>query len=180
MGIELCLRRIEMPCEAAQDRGASGEINSQEVTVKRTVIVLLFIALCFTFTGELWALCVKTAQAILRVGPGTNYAAGFTVNRYFPLKKVGASLSGQWYAVKDIDGDIFWVHRNLVSKGDGCGAVSANSVNVRTGPGMGYRKVFSMEKYYSFKVIKRNGAWIKVKDGDNNTGWLHRDYCHIR
>jgi SH3-like domain-containing protein len=90
--------------------------------------------------------------------------------------------SGRWYAVEDIDGDIFWIHRSLITEQYRCGAVSSAKVNVRTGPGVHFGKVFlePAEKFYSFRVLQRKGAWIKVRDMDNNTGWVRRDYCRIR
>lgn len=148
--------------------------------MRRSFVVFLIVASCFIVIGEGHALCVKASEANLRVGPGADYAVGWKVYKYFPLKKVGVSLSGEWYAVEDIDGDVFWVHRGLVRTGSGCAAVKSARVNVRTGPGTRYGKRFSLEKYHPFKVLRTNGPWIKVQDGDNNTGWVHRSYCHIR
>lgn len=36
------------------------------------------------------------------------------------------------------------------------------------------------KKYYSFKVLKRKGQWVKVKDEWGNTGWIHRNFLWIR
>ena len=147
--------------------------------VRRLSIVVLIVTSWFVAIGEVHGLCVKTPEANLRVGPGSNYAVGWTVSKYFPLKKLGTSLSGEWYAVEDIDGDVFWVHRRLVENRRGCAAVKSARVNVRQGPGTHYGKRFHAEKYHSFRVLKRNGTWIKVQDRDHHTGWVHRDYCHI-
>ncbi len=139
------------------------------------------IALSFFGCGEADALCVKAEKANMRVGPGTDYPKGWMVQKYFPLKKVGVSLSGDWYAVEDIDGDVFWIHKSLVADGYRCAAVKSGRANVRTGPGTGYRKQFSepAEKYDSFKVLGRKGSWIKVKDANNNSGWIHQDCARV-
>jgi SH3-like domain-containing protein len=145
---------------------------------------IVFSALAFLLMGIQGAngACVRAPEANLRVGPGAHYEVAWTVYRYFPLRKVGTSLSGRWYAVEDIDGDIFWIHRSLITEQYRCGAVSSAKVNVRTGPGVHFGKVFlePAEKFYSFRVLQRKGAWIKVRDMDNNTGWVRRDYCRIR
>jgi SH3-like domain-containing protein len=125
---------------------------------------------------------VKVPKANLRVGPGTGYEVGWTVYKYFPFKKVGTSLSGKWYAVEDTDGDVLWIHQSLVTSRYRCAAVVSDKANVRTGPGTRYGKLFSepVIRYYSFRVLKETGAWVKVRDVDNNTGWLHRNSCRIR
>ncbi len=146
-----------------------------------TGLIVFIIALSLLGCGEANALCVKAEKANIRVGPGTNYQKGWTVYKYFPLKKVGVSLSGDWYAVEDIDGDVFWAHKGLVTNGYRCAAVKCDRVNVRSGPGAKYRKRFSKpaEKYDCFKVLERKGAWMKVKDANNNSGWIHQDCVQV-
>jgi len=36
-----------------------------------------------------------------------------------------------------------------------------------------------MKQYDSFRVLKTKGAWVKVKDDVNNSGWIHKDYLWI-
>lgn len=145
-------------------------------------MVVATIALLLMMTSVTSALCVKASMANLRVGPGTGYEVGWTVNKYFPFQKVGVSLSGQWYAVKDIDGDVFWIQKSLVTHRYHCGAVSTEKVNIRRGPGTRYGKLFSepAQKYYSFKILKQKGAWVKIIDMDNNIGWVKKGYCRIQ
>lgn len=142
-----------------------------------TVVVLL---LAWMNTG--FALCVKIPAAKLRVGPGTEYEVGWIVSKYFPLKKVGTSLSGEWYAVADIDGDVFWIQKSLVTSRYRCGAVRSPRINVRRGPGIRYGRLFSepVERYYSFKILEQKGAWIRIADIDGNIGWVQKGYCRIQ
>ena len=142
-------------------------------------IAILILSSSFAVIAEGRDLCVKVPKANLRVGPGNGYAVGWTVDKYFPLKKVGASLSGKWHAVEDIDGDVFWIQQGLVGKGGGCAAVKSARAAVRTGPGGHYRRLFLAEKYHSFKVLKRTGPWIRVQDGKNKTGWVHQSNCLV-
>lgn len=128
------------------------------------------------------ALCVKAQKANLRDGPGTNYEIVWEVYKYMPFLKVGVSLLGNWYAVRDVDGDVNWIHKGLVTNRYHCAVVKTEEVNVRTGPGTKYSKSYSSpaKKYYSFKVLKRKGIWVKVRDEWGDTGWIHRNYLWIQ
>lgn len=127
------------------------------------------------------ALCVKVSLVNVRSGPGTEYKAVWQVFRYMPLKKVGVSISGDWYAVKDVDGDVSWIHKSLVTGAYRCAIVKSEIVNVRTGPGTHYPKKYSepMKQYDSFRVLKTKGVWVKVKDDMNNSGWIQKNYLWI-
>jgi SH3-like domain-containing protein len=127
------------------------------------------------------ALCVKGSLVNVRSGPGTGYKSVWQVFRYMPLKKVGVSLSGDWYAVRDVDGDVSWIHKTLVTGAYRCAIVKSEIVNVRTGPGTHYPKKYSepMKQYDSFRVLKTKGAWVRVKDDMNNSGWIHKRYLWI-
>jgi SH3-like domain-containing protein len=57
-----------------------------------------------------------------------------------PFYKIGVSNDGTWYAVKDVDGDVNWIYKNLVTNRFHCAVVKSDWVNVRTGPGTNYRK----------------------------------------
>jgi SH3-like domain-containing protein len=99
-----------------------------------------------------------------------------------PLEKVGVSLSGDWYAVRDVDGDVLWIYKTLVTSEYRCAVVKSKIVNVRTGPGTRHPRRFSepASKYDTFRVLQESGVWIKVRDARNNTGWIHRDYLWIK
>jgi SH3-like domain-containing protein len=124
------------------------------------------------------ALCVKASTANVRSGPGTGYEKIWQVYRFMPLKKVGISISGDWYAVRDVDGDVSWIHKTLVTDEYHCATVKSRTVNVRTGPGRNYSRKFSelAKKYDSFRILGTKGAWVKVKDEWNNVGWIHGRY----
>jgi len=124
------------------------------------------------------ALCVGAQKANLRDGPVTNYEIAWEVYKYMPFSKVGISLSGEWYAVKDVDGDVNWIHKKLVTSRYHCAVVKTEEVSVRKGPGTGYSKCFfsPAKKYYSFRILKRKGMWVRVKDEQGNIGWIHRNY----
>lgn len=124
------------------------------------------------------ALCVKAPKANLRTGPGTNYDIAWEVFRYMPFQKVGGSLSGDWYAVKDVDGDVNWIHRKLLTEKYRCVVVKTEEVNVRKGPGTHYSKspLGPVKKYYSFRLLKKQGPWFRVQDERGGIGWIHRKF----
>lgn len=152
------------------------------VTVKRTLIFAFTVLFLITFINSVDALCVKVPKANIRTGPGTNYDIAWEVYKYMPFTKVGVSLAGDWYAVKDVDGDVNWIYKNLLSGGFKCAVVKSDYVNVRTGPGTNYQesKFSPAERYQSFRVLKRQSPWVKVKDELGNIGWIHSDYLWIQ
>jgi SH3-like domain-containing protein len=127
------------------------------------------------------ALSVHVPVANIRTGPGTNYGIAWKYFKHTPLVKVGTSLSGNWYAVRDIDGDVGWVHKSLVTGACRGPIVNVEVVNVRTGPGRNYPKspMGPAHKYYSFRVLKKKGSWIRVRDEEGRVGWIHRRYLWI-
>lgn len=144
------------------------------------VIIAAIFILCSAHDSN--ALCVRVAKANLRTGPGTSYDIVWEIFKYMPLVKVGVSLSGKWYAVKDVDGDVTWIHKDLVTTGYHCAVVKSETVNVRTGPGTRYRKssISPAKQYYSFKVERRKGNWVRIRDEWGGRGWISRKFLFIQ
>jgi SH3-like domain-containing protein len=148
----------------------------------KKLYVALYIILSVFILRSANALCVKTDKANLRTGPGKNFEKIWEVYRYMPFVKVGSSLSGEWYAVKDIDGDVNWIRKRLLTDKYRCAVVKKEEVNVRTGPGTNYSKGFlsPARKYYSFRVLKIKGPWVKVRDDRGGVGWIYRNFLWIQ
>jgi SH3-like domain-containing protein len=141
--------------------------------LKKTLVpVALCCAALWASPGIATGLCVKVSQANLRAGPGTDHQKSWEVYLYMPFKKVGQD--GSWIQVKDMDGDIHWVHDQLVTDEMRCAVVKVNQANVRTGPGTHYAKstLSPVEKNYPFKVIETQDGWVKVQDEVANEGWV--------
>jgi len=145
----------------------------------------LFI-LCLSFAAfavnPVYAVCVSVPKANVRSGPGTWYEKMWDVYKYTPLQKVGVSVSGDWYAVRDVDGDVVWIKKGLVTNGYGCAIVKTDQVKVRTGPGTSrpLSPISPAVHYNSFRVMEKRGDWIKVKDEKGDIGWIHRDFLWIQ
>jgi SH3-like domain-containing protein len=150
-------------------------------TIMKLLLCLVYSVLFLSAPLCSHALCVKASIANVRSGPGTGYEKIWQVYCFMPLKKVGVSISGDWYAVRDVDGDVSWIHKTLVTDEYHCAIVKSKTVNVRTGPGTNYPRKFSepTSQYSSFRILRTKGAWIKVKDEWNNVGWIHNNYLWI-
>lgn len=124
------------------------------------------------FAGAASAACVHVPEANLRQGPSTTYDKSWEVYKYMPLKKIGQK--GSWYKVEDVDGDTHWIFGRLLSTRLRCAVVSADKVNVRSGPGTNYEAtaLSPVDKYYAFKVVGEDGGWVEVEDEFQNRGWI--------
>jgi SH3-like domain-containing protein len=140
--------------------------------------LLLLSAFLLMFDGPAYALCVKVSSANLRSGPGTGYEKTWMVYKYMPFREL--SHKGNWYKVKDLEGDIHWIHESLVDS-TMCAVVKAQA-NIRTGPGKQHEKASHSPglKYHSFKVLKIEGSWAKVEDENGDAGWIFRKLLWIQ
>lgn len=150
--------------------------------MKKIIYILLFFVISVLWATPAYTLCVKINKANLRTGPGTSYEKAWEVYKYMPFLKVGASISGDWFAVKDVDGDINWIHKKLITTSFQCAVVKKASVNVRKGPGTNYSisSLSPAAQYSSFRILKKKGAWVRVKDEWDHIGWIHTDYLWIQ
>lgn len=149
----------------------------------RRTLLLLLIGLCLAVPArQCSALCVNVSKANLRTGPGTEYMKSWEVGKYMPFEKVGMSLSGDWYAVKDVDGDVHWIFKKLVDESCRTAVVTGDKIAVRKGPGTSYSKTSPglVSKYHCFKVVEEKGNWLKGTDSSGATGWIHKKFLWIR
>lgn len=52
-------------------------------------------------------------------------------------------------------------------------SVNRETVNLRIGPGEKYEVQYQYSKGFPLKVIASKGNWYKVKDFENDTGWVY-------
>ncbi len=107
------------------------------------------------------SLCVSAPRANLRAGPGKNFRISWEVNRYMPL--VGIDKKGKWIKVKDVDGDTHWVFETLVKAGLDCVTIRRPKANIRTKPSARARKLYTVEKYTSFKRVGGKPKWVQIE-----------------
>jgi SH3-like domain-containing protein len=51
--------------------------------------------------------------------------------------------------------------------------IAADKVNIRSGPGEKYDILFQVGSGYPVVEVERKGKWYKVKDFEQDTGWVH-------
>ena len=139
------------------------------VTVQSIIILLLILGFSATALAE--RLAVSAPVANIRSGPGTRHAVMWKVEKYFPLLII--DKSGEWYQFKDFEDDSGWVHKSLVAKIPTV-ITKNDTCNIRSGPGTSHPILFTVEKGIPFKVLKREGSWIRIEHSDGDQGWIHK------
>ena len=147
--------------------------------MKNILILTSIFLLFFILQTSAYALCVKVPQANLRSGPGTKYEKTWEVFKYMPFKRLSKKVN--WYKVQDVDGDKNWIYKKLVTDRFDCAVVKVDKANIRSGPGTHFKKKHYSPslKYDSYKVVKRNGKWVKVRDEFGDEGWIFRKLLWI-
>ena len=138
---------------------------------KILIFSLLPIVVCVS-TASAKRLSVAVHRANVRSGPGTDHQILWSVGKYYPVDTI--KRSGNWYKIRDFEGDIGWIHRSLLNETSAV-IVKRTIVNVRKGPGTNFRVVFQAEKGVSFRLLKRKRNWLNVRHEDGDVGWIHRN-----
>jgi SH3-like domain-containing protein len=50
--------------------------------------------------------------------------------------------------------------------------VVVDKANIRSGPGKNYDVLWSVGKYYPVETIKKSGQWYKIRDFEDDEGWV--------
>jgi len=137
---------------------------------KILVFTLLVFVLCVG-TASAKRLSVAFDKANVRSGPGTSHEILWSAGKYYPVDII--KKSGNWYQVRDFEGDIGWIYQSLL-KDIPAVIVKGTIVNIREGPGTGFRVLFQAEKGVSFKLLNRKKTWLKVQHADGEVGWIHK------
>lgn len=132
-----------------------------------------FFCVLFLFSLSSHSVCVSSNVANLRAKPTTKSKITWVVGKYMPLLEVGRK--GAWMRVKDLDGQIHWIHRKLITSNYKCAAVRLKKANLRKGPGTKHGKTLlgQAKKYASFRKLDRDEAWLKLKDDYGYVHWAH-------
>ncbi len=137
------------------------------------VIIINFFLLLF-FQGAVLAkekLCVTADIANLRSGPGTKNDVLWQVEKYHPF--IIIEKKGNWYKVKDFEGDMGWVHKSLLGKTSTV-ITTKQKCNVRSKPDKKSSILFTVQKAVPFKVIKKQGNWLNIEHADGDVGWIYK------
>lgn len=139
--------------------------------MKKILVFTLLVFVPCVGTASAERLSVAFDKANVRSGPGTSHEILWSVGKYYPVDII--KRSGNWYQVRDFEGDIGWIYRSLLKKISAV-IVKGTIVNIREGPGTGFRVLFQAEKGVSFKILNREKKWVKVQHADGEVGWIHK------
>jgi SH3-like domain-containing protein len=53
-------------------------------------------------------------------------------------------------------------------------SVARDEINMRSGPGTGHEIVWQLSRGYPLQVLGRKGGWLRVRDFENDEGWVYR------
>ena len=136
-------------------------------------IGVLIIGILIIGASDTWAerLTVAVPNANIRSGPGTGHEILWRVEQYHPLAVI--KKTGSWYLFRDFEGDTGWIHESLVANTPSV-ITAKNMVNVRSGPAMTHKILFTTGKGIPFKVLDKKGNWLHVQHGDGDQGWIHK------
>ncbi|WGX74509.1 SH3 domain-containing protein [Paraclostridium bifermentans] len=126
-----------------------------------------------------------TASALnIRSGPSTNDSVvGYA---YKGDKLQILETSNGWYKVKLSNGKTGWGSGKYINvSGDSSsetpssgktGTITADALNVRSGPSTSYGKVTMVYKGQSVTILESSNGWHKIKTQNGQIGWASGDY----
>ena len=69
---------------------------------------------------------------------------------------------------------IFFIQKSFANENINFLSLKNNEVNVRVGPSIEYPIKFTYKKkYLPLEVLDKSETWRKIKDFENNSGWIH-------
>jgi uncharacterized protein YgiM (DUF1202 family) len=116
-----------------------------------------------------------TAQANSTVyaGPGTNFAKVGEVVRgrkYAPMNK-----KPDWYEIQLTAGTTGWVAMDVFSPKKSRVVFTLDKANIRSGPGMYYDIVQTLQPAVDVTVLRTEGDWYYVQLQDGKRGYIRKD-----
>ena len=148
------------------------------MNLKRTLFCIVF---CSAFLLAQAALAemvaVKNDNVNMRSGPSTKNEVLWKIGQGFPLQVV--KKSGDWIQVKDFEGSLGWVRKDMVSNQSHV-VVKANkgsgkSVNIRSTPSTSGDVVATAIYGVVFKVVSKKNGWVQVQHANGVKGWIRED-----
>jgi SH3-like domain-containing protein len=137
---------------------------------RRILSLALIVVFVFFSPCNAKKLSVAVQKANIRKGPGTKYPILWSAGKYYPADII--KKAGNWYRIKDFEGDIGWMHKSLLRQIPAV-IVKVGLANARKGPGKKYGVLFQAEKGASFKVLRKKKGWLRVQHADGEIGWIY-------
>ena len=137
-------------------------------------IIITILTVLMIVSGSVLAqqrVTVTASIANMRSGPGTKYDVLWQVEQYHPV--VIVKKKGNWYKIKDFEKDVAWIHKSLLGKVQGVITIK-EKCNVRAKATAKSAVLFTVEKGVPFKVLEKNGNWLKIEHTDGDVGWIYK------
>jgi uncharacterized protein YraI len=158
----------------------------QKFTQKSLILLLLTALLLSAFIPMTQASAKASDSAVvtvpalnLRTGPGLDYEILRVLPRGEQMTVLDLGKDGLWTRVSLADGMEGWVYSQFISAvGETDSQVLLDSVNLRTGPGFGYRTVRQLSKGQALTLTGRSlqSDWLSVRLPNGTGGWVFSAY----
>jgi|GEM_PF-5386148 len=129
----------------------------------------------------------------IMVGPGVDYRIIEKVSYGSPLLVVGEK--GEWFKIKTLKGEKGWAEKERVkimvmsekkeppkkvteTKYE-TRYVKMDQLNVRSGPGVGYKIIGKVVKNEAVGKVEVYGSWCKIKTSKGIIGWVSSKYLSV-
>jgi uncharacterized protein YgiM (DUF1202 family) len=158
-------------------------------TMLFSLITLVFLASAFVPMMQAKAASDDTAfvsvsKLNLRKGPGLTYEVMQLLDRGDELTVLEVSSDKSWSKVETSDGKIGWVYNLYLQAGNAEpseGTVIVDLLNLRVGPGSGYRIVEVLELGDEVSVLGRSlhSDWLEVEAESGKGGWVFSPFVAV-
>lgn len=169
---------------------------------KRILFLIVALLFCLALTGSVLAernleatqqsgatAVVNTGALNVRVGPAIGYKVVAVSYRGHVVALLGRNNAASWAKVRLFNGQEGWVNVTLIDPSvsisslpvmdapelTAMAAVATGSLNVRSGPGIGYGATAVLAFGTNVQLLGRNdnSSWVKVKLANGHEGWVN-------
>lgn len=154
------------------------------LSLSRITIIILSLLLCATLAIDAFAteeenkiirfVTTKSNEVNARSGPGTKYPTEWVfIKKGEPLAVIAEFE--QWRYVRDISGDVGWVHSSVLSGKRGVVVIGDKVRYLRKHPSATARVIAKLSNNIRCQFKKQEGDWCKIKC-EGYTGWIENKY----
>ena len=154
-------------------------VDQQDVKMKPAKWLLLFI-ISFMPISHVFGLivprfvCIRSRLVNMHVGPGTDYPIVWQYNKIgYPLEVIAEF--GLWRQVRDVDGTLGWMHKNLLSS-KRMGLIRV-ATDLHKEPKKSSETIAYLSPNLVIRLLNCLGDWCHIEIHDrkrNYKGWIKK------